>query len=121
LGAATKFGLGSEEEMCIDFVGYWPRDALAANNQYCGYKASGSLTQSGEIASFARQFGKAGVVDVVRCSLSSTENPCLEGGALFGSTPVVVLGMTPGACDLKHILRSHTSLGVCLFSHHFLC
>lgn len=27
-GRKTVFGLGSDDEMCIDFIGFWPRDAL---------------------------------------------------------------------------------------------
>jgi hypothetical protein len=74
VGADTVFGLGSEDEMCVDFVGYYPRDALTIENQYCGYRASGSISQYGEVISLGRQFGKAGVVNVVRCSSGVQSN-----------------------------------------------
>ena len=58
-GLDTVFGLGSEQEMCIDFVGYWPRDAISEGNQFCGLGTSGSLALSGAVESFSRQYGAA--------------------------------------------------------------
>lgn len=55
--------IGSDDEMCIDFVGYWPRDALQGYNQYCGVdtdKGEMLRNDSGTVASFARRFGTAG-------------------------------------------------------------
>jgi len=57
---SASFGLGSDDEMCIDFVGYWPRDAIPQNRQFCGLNAHGQLTQSGNIEAVGRKFGAAG-------------------------------------------------------------
>lgn len=43
-----------------DFVGYWPRDAIPQNRQFCGLNAHGQLTQSGNIEAVGRKFGAAG-------------------------------------------------------------
>merc|ERR1711935_234619 len=58
-GLATVFGPGSEQEMCIDFVGYWARDAISEGNQFCGPDTSGSLALVGAVESFSRQYGAA--------------------------------------------------------------
>jgi hypothetical protein len=55
----AKFGLGSDDEMCIDFVGYWPRDALPNDKQFCGYQANGELTSQGAVETLTRTFGTA--------------------------------------------------------------
>ena len=41
VGGSLAFGLGSDAEMCIDFLYYYPRnDAI---NEHCGFKSGGSF------------------------------------------------------------------------------
>ena len=53
----VRFGLGSADEMCIDFIGYWPRDALSTQDQYCGHMAGGTFDKGEAVNSLGRTFG----------------------------------------------------------------
>ena len=59
-GASTQFGLGSSEEMCIDFIGYYPRSALSERNQKCGLGNGGGSVTSQSITTIPLKFGVAG-------------------------------------------------------------
>jgi hypothetical protein len=70
--------------MCIDFVGYWPRDAIHPENQYCGLGAGGKMNaaESGSVSGFERRFGAAGETRT--------------GAAIVGDLPAVVVDLNGG-------------------------
>lgn len=43
-GEGLKWGLASDDEMCIDFLYYWPR--LFGKSNECGFKRCGSMTDT---------------------------------------------------------------------------
>lgn len=78
--SAVEFGLGSDQEMCIDFIFYYPyleanKNALAAT-QYCGYEAYGQFKKDTKLDlndDGMRVFGiNAGAADDPKCE--SAEN-----------------------------------------------
>eukprot|EP00039_Didymoeca_costata_P024784 m.11466 g.11466 ORF g.11466 m.11466 type:complete len:650 (+) comp4453_c0_seq1:162-2111(+) len=54
-GSGTKMGLASSEEMCMDFVGYYPKqDKLA----YCGFERNGEYNGGANVEELPRAFGE---------------------------------------------------------------
>lgn len=81
--AGTRFGLGSDEEMCIDFISYYPRQALppGLGGQSCGLNTAGGALVSpaaGEpVESVGRSFGDPA---------SETAGPDFIGGLRIAGT-----------------------------------
>lgn len=62
-GTQRHFGLGSRDEMCIDFMYYYPKITSVPN--YCGYQIFGDLTEIKQLGPDAcmvgREFGSRGL------------------------------------------------------------
>ena len=62
-GTKRRFGLGSRDEMCIDFMYYYPKINSVPN--YCGHQIFGELTESKALGtnpcSVNREFGSRGL------------------------------------------------------------
>ena len=81
LGGRTnvKFGPGNLDEMCIDFVGYWPRDAIDNDESVCGYIANGAYDGSAVVAAVDRQFGvHVGTTTVTPPTAAPTAAPAAD-------------------------------------------
>ena len=81
--ADVAFGLGSDEEMCIDFITYYPyleaNKEQLASTQYCGFVTSGMFKGTKELNlddDGMRIFGiDAGAADDPRCDYLNPTNP----------------------------------------------
>ena len=69
------FGLGSSDEMCIDFIGYWPKSALSVSNQHCGFNDGGGVLiadETGVVDAIERRFGTYMPTTVTSTTASTT-------------------------------------------------
>jgi hypothetical protein len=98
------FGLGSNDEMCIDFVGYYPRDAIPASEQRCGYKeGSGKLVEMVSIDQIHRRFGDNTVVKF--------DPGSIDGVSIGSSVQVVADGSGSGSGAGSVLFNTCSSLG----------
>lgn len=70
-GKDASFGPHSADNMCVDFVGYYPAGAIEPSNRYCGYEADADKVTSVMLKELGREFGSTGSApapsDVILC------------------------------------------------------
>lgn len=81
---SVNFGIASDEEMCIDFVYYYPRQQVTEGT-YCGNAVCGFFSGVVEGAALPRSFGPS--IKAVEKPLTTTASPTTTASTSTKSSP----------------------------------
>ena len=84
---SLEWGLSSDQEMCINYVYYWPK---VYDSSYCGYKACGSMAPVQVLTdSKPTSFGSPSTTCTVTDVEAATESPVVTDAEAVTESPVV--------------------------------
>ena len=94
----VKWGIGSDDEMCIDFLYYYPIQTVL-EGFYCGYNLCGSMTSLASPAQLEREFGTpvATQAPTATTAFSSTSTATMTGTSTSTTSTATALSPTISA------------------------